>query len=100
MGKFGDLQEDFDAERDRILNALRQDENRHMILRLLGALAFRTHCPQYGYIQDDLGRQFTDIDFASYPRYLKDISRLLGELGGRRKSIALQLDHGETHLDD
>ena len=53
MGKYGDLQEDFYAERDRILNALRQDENCHMILRLLGALAFRTHCPQYGYIQDD-----------------------------------------------
>jgi hypothetical protein len=91
MGKFGDLQEDFYAERDRILNALRQDENRHMILRLLGALAFRTHCPQYGYIQDDLGRQFTDIDFASYPRYLKDISRLLGELGYKEDKTVTQL---------
>ena len=91
MGKYGDLQEDFYAERDRILNALRQDENRHMILRLLGALAFRTHCPQYGYIQDDLGRQFTDIDFASYPRYLKDISRLLSELGYKEDKTVTQL---------
>jgi hypothetical protein len=91
MGKYGDLQEDFYAERDRILNALRQDENRHMVLRLLGALAFRTHCPQYGYIQDDLGRQFTDIDFASYPRYLKDISRLLAELGYKEDKTVTQL---------
>jgi len=91
MGKYGDLQEDFYAERDRILNALRQDENRHVILRLLGALAFRTHCPQYGYIQDDLGRQFTDIDFASYPRYLKDISRLLAELGYKEDKTVTQL---------
>ena len=91
MAKYGDLQEDFYAERDRILNALRQDENRHMIMRLLGALAFRTHCPQYGYIQDDLGRQFTDIDFASYPRYLKDISRLLVELGYREDKTVTQL---------
>jgi hypothetical protein len=91
MGKYGNLQEDFYAERDRILNALRQDENRQMILRLLGALAFRTHCPQYGYIQDDLGRQFTDIDFASYPRYLKDISRLLTELGYKEDKTVTQL---------
>jgi len=91
MGKYGDLQEDFYAERDRILYALRQDENRHMVLRLLGALAFRTHCPQYGYIQDDLGRQFTDIDFASYPRYLKDISRLLAELGYKEDKTVTQL---------
>jgi hypothetical protein len=91
MGKYGDLQEDFYAERDRILNALRQDENRHMVLRLLGALAFRTHCPQYGYIQDDLGRLFTDIDFASYPRYLKDISRMLTELGYKEDKTVTQL---------
>jgi hypothetical protein len=91
MGKYGDIQEDFYAERDRVLNALRQDENRHMLLRLLGALAFRTHCPQFGYIQDDLGREFTDIDFASYPRYLKDISRLLAELGYKEDKTVTQL---------
>jgi hypothetical protein len=91
MGKYGDIQEDFYAERDRVLNALRQDENRHMLLRLLGALAFRTHCPQYGYIQDDLGREFTDIDFASYPRYLKDISRMLAELGYKEDKTVTQL---------
>jgi hypothetical protein len=91
MGKYVDLQEDFYSERDRILDALHQDENRHMILRLLGALAFRTHCPQYGYIQDDLGRQFTDIDFASYPRFMKDITRLLTELGYKEDKTVTQL---------
>jgi hypothetical protein len=81
MGKYGEIQEDFYTERTRILDALQQKENQHIVMRLIGALAFRTHCPQFGYIQDRLGRKFTDIDFASYPRFFKDISRLLTELG-------------------
>jgi hypothetical protein len=60
-------------------------------MRLLGALAFRTHCPQFGYIQDQLGRQFTDIDFASYPRYFKDIVRLLTGLGYQEDKTVSQL---------
>ena len=81
MGKYGEILEDFYTERTRILVALRQPENSHVIMRLIGALAFRTHCPQYGYIQDALGRKFTDIDFASYPKFMKDIIRILTELG-------------------
>lgn len=81
MGKYGDIQAEFMAERSRILDALCQEENKHIILRLIGALAFRTHCSQFGYIQDALGRVFTDIDFATYNRYVKDVSRLLDELG-------------------
>jgi hypothetical protein len=36
--------------------------------RLIGALAIRTQCPQFGYIQDDLGRVFTDIEFCQLCR--------------------------------
>jgi hypothetical protein len=50
-------------------------------MRLIGALAFRTHCPQYGYLQDAMGRVFTDIDFATYTKHVKEASRLLTELG-------------------
>jgi hypothetical protein len=81
MGKYGDIIEDFYTERTRILEALSQPENSHIIMRLIGALAFRTHCPEYGYIQEKLGRKFTDFDFASYPRFFKDIRRVLTELG-------------------
>lgn len=81
MGKYGEIQQDFYTERTRIIDALAQPENRHIVMRLIGALAFRTHCPQYGYIQDSLGRVFTDIDFASYNSFFKDIVRVLTELG-------------------
>ncbi|NMC12281.1 MAG: hypothetical protein GYA34_05295 [Chloroflexi bacterium] len=85
------IQEDFFTERTRILDTLAKSENQHVIMRLIGALAFRTHCPQYGYIQDALGREFTDIDFASYPRFLKDIQRILGGLGYQEDKTVTQL---------
>jgi hypothetical protein len=81
MGMHGGILEDFYAERTRILDVLARQENRHIIMRLIGALAFRTQCPNYGYIQDRLERKFTDIDFASYPKYVRDIRRVLTELG-------------------
>lgn len=91
MSISGEILEDFYAERTRILDVLAQDENKHVIMRLVGALAFRTHCPQYGHLQDKLGRVFTDIDFASYPRYVRDIRRILTELGYEEDKQVTQL---------
>jgi len=91
MGKHGEMVEDFYEERTRIFYALAQDENKHVMMRLIGALAFRTHCPQYGYIQDRLGRKFTDFDFASYPRFVRDIRRVLTELGYEEDKQVTQL---------
>jgi hypothetical protein len=97
MRNYGEIQEDFYSERTRILEALQQPENRHMVMRLIGALAFRTHCPQFGYIQDALGRKFTDIDFASYRRFSRDITRLLTELGYKEEKMVTQL-FGESRM--
>jgi hypothetical protein len=91
MGTYGEIIEDFYEERTRILNALGQGENKHILMRLIGALAFRTHCPQYGYIQDKLGRRFTDFDFGSYPRFVRDIRRVLTELGYQEDKQVTQL---------
>jgi hypothetical protein len=91
MSRYGEILEGFTQERARILNVLDQEENRHIIMRLLGALAFYTHCPQYGYIQNALGREFTDIDFASYGRYFKDILQLLDDLGYEEDKMVTRL---------
>jgi hypothetical protein len=91
MGKYGEIIEDFYTERTRILGAFSEPPNQHMIMRLIGALAFRTHCPEFGYLQDKLGRKFTDFDFASYPRFVKDIVRVLPELGYREDKQVSQL---------
>jgi len=52
-----------------------------VLMRLLGALAFHTHCPKFSYMQEMLGRAFTDIDFASYRKESPRISELFAELG-------------------
>ena len=91
MAKYGEINEDFYTERTRIMGALKEPENQHIIIRLIGAMAFRTHCPQFGYIQDKLGRKFTDFDFASYPRFTKDIVRVLTELGYQEAKQVTQL---------
>ncbi len=91
MGKYGEILEDFYMERTRILDALAQPDNQHVMMRLIGALAFRTQCPKYGYIQDRLGRKFTDFDFASYPRFVRDVRRILTELGYEEDKQVTQL---------
>jgi hypothetical protein len=91
MGKYGEILDEFMEERSRILNALDQAENKHIVLRLIGALAFRTHCPKYGYFQEALGRVFTDIDFAGYTRQYKDIVRFLTELGYEEDKMVTRL---------
>jgi hypothetical protein len=90
-GNYGEILEDFYSERTRILNALSDKSHQQIIMRLIGALAFRTHCPQYGYFQDELGRKFTDFDFVSYPRFAKGIIQLLGELGYHEEKQVTQL---------
>jgi hypothetical protein len=97
MGKYGEIKEDFYTERTRILDALADEPNKHIIMRLIGALAFRTHCQKYGYIQDKLGRVFTDFDFASYPRFHRDITRVLPELGYQEDKQVTQL-FGERRM--
>jgi len=91
MGTYGEILEDFYAERTRILDVLALEDNKHVVMRLIGALAFRTQCPKFGYIQDRLERKFTDIDFASYPRFNRDIRRILTALGYEEDKQVTQL---------
>lgn len=79
--KYGLPRSDFIEECARILEALAQPENRALPLRLMGALAFRQHCPQFGHWQDQLGRTFTDFDFAAYGRAKIAVMRFLSDLG-------------------
>jgi hypothetical protein len=68
----------FESEADRIMETA---EKAGVTLRLLGALAFRRRCPKYGRLQDELGRAYTDIDFAGYGREVDAIRSTLSGLG-------------------
>lgn len=73
------------AERERFENEVRRiveaGNAAGVTLRLLGSLAFQFHCPQYGYLQAQMGRAYTDIDFAGYGRDAKNVRALMAGLG-------------------
>jgi hypothetical protein len=73
-----DSAEQFKQDAIRIIEASSSSD---VLLRLLGALAFSIHCPEFGYLQQQLGRSFTDIDFASYGRKRGIIVKLMTSLG-------------------
>ncbi len=63
---------------DTIMN---ESKKRNLTLRLLGALAFYKHCPQFNYFQIESKRIFTDIDFMSYIEQKRDIEKMFLDLG-------------------
>jgi len=69
---------EFEAEAARLVDAANADG---VTLRLLGALAFATRCPNHAYLQDQLGRAYTDIDFGGYGRQVRQIQQLLAREG-------------------
>lgn len=68
-----DLQKQEEAFLQLFNMIMKQAEEKGITLRVLGAIAFRIHCPKYKRLQYELGRELSDIDFAAY---LKDIERV------------------------
>lgn len=70
--------EKFENELKTILKA---SEDANILLRVIGSLAFQIHCPQHGYLQEAMGRAYTDIDFAAYNKQTKLIQEMMAQLG-------------------
>jgi len=74
-----------DANEERLLrmldDILEKAKERGITMRVMGALAFRIHCPKYGHIWHELGRKLTDIDLVAYGRDADKISKMMSELG-------------------
>ena len=73
------------AERDKFENELKRilkaSDEAGLLMRVIGSLAFQMHCSKYGYLQQAMGRAYTDIDFAAYTRQQKPIQQLMARLG-------------------
>ena len=68
----------FFSLRDQFLQTARE---RGITMRLLGSIAFRTHCPSFKYLAYPFGRVIRDIDFAAYSKDAKNIRELFLDLG-------------------
>lgn len=92
------------AERDKFENELKKiikaSDSAGILLRVIGSLAFQMHCPNFGYLQQVMGRAYTDIDFAAYSRQSKDIKALLAGLGYIENREVFIVSEGERAIFD
>jgi len=89
------------------ITSLAKEEN--VLLRVLGAVAFRIHCPQFKYLEYSAKRLLSDLDLATYSSQLRGMEFVFLKLGfvqnervkvlhGNQRRI---FDHPETgwHVD-
>jgi len=87
----------FEGELKRIIKA---SDEAGVLLRVIGSLAFQMHCPQYGYLQEAMGRAYTDIDFAAYRKQTKEIKALMSGLGYTENREVFIVSEGERSIFD
>jgi Icc-related predicted phosphoesterase len=66
---------------DEALRIIKLGEEKGFIFRLMGAVAVKLHCPKYEHLYKQMERTLTDIDYATYGKYRKDMGRFFKELG-------------------
>jgi hypothetical protein len=69
-------------------------ESRGLPLRMLGAAAFRVHCPEFSYFHSLLSRKLSDIDFASKGEFLNDAKLFFSEMGWQNLHSVITLIGG------
>ena len=60
---------------------LAEAEKKHIVIRLLGALAFDIRCPMYSELRRALGRTLSDLDYMAISKQWEQIVELLTGLG-------------------
>ena len=61
------------------INIVNKAQQQGLTLRVLGATAFRIHCPDHVHVHVSMGRDITDIDFAAYSREGEKIESFLAK---------------------
>ena len=89
--------EKFEGELKRIIQA---SDEAGILLRVIGSLAFQMHCNEYGYLQEAMGRAYTDIDFAAYRKQTKEIKELMTRLGYTENREVFIVSEGERSIFD
>lgn len=98
------MQEQDRAEREKFENELKQiiqkSQEANLMMRVIGSLAFQLHCPQYGFLQQAMGRAYTDIDFAAYGKQAKEINALMTSMGYTENREVYIATEGERAIYD
>jgi hypothetical protein len=89
--------EKFEHELKSILKA---SGDAGIVMRVIGSLAFQMHCQKFGYLQEAMGRAYTDIDFAAYSRQSKLIQELITNMGYAENREVFIATEGERAIFD
>ena len=89
--------EKFENELQRIIKASDQSG---ILLRVIGSLAFQLHCPKFGFLQQAMGRAYTDLDFAAYGRQTANIRDFMEKLGYTDNKEVFIVSGGERAIFD
>jgi len=81
------------SERDQIiinkaLELIAKADAKGLCLRVLGAIAFRLHCPRFGHILGK-NRAITDMDLVAYSKQVNQIENLLLENGYEKRPTSI-----------
>lgn len=96
MGEQGEAEREwFINELTRVVDASNQAG---LMLRVIGSLAFQMHCPEYGHLQQAMGRAYTDIDFAAYRNQAKEIKAMMAGLGYSEDREVFIVSNGERSI--
>ncbi len=66
---------------DEALRIIELGEKEGLILRLMGAIAVKLHCPKYEHLYGEMERRLTDIDYATYGKYREAMGAFFKRLG-------------------
>lgn len=86
---------DFIEETLRIIKAA---ESKGIILRVMGACAFRIHCKKHAHLHEAMKRELTDIDFVAYSKYSNRLKPLFIELGYEPDERIISLFGDRRHI--
>jgi hypothetical protein len=72
------MSEKFDFVNEAIQIVEKAQQN-GLTMRVLGATAFRIHCPEHVHVHISMGRDITDIDFAAYSKEGEKVEKFLAK---------------------
>jgi hypothetical protein len=93
--EFEEQENKFFALRDTLM---KEADKRGITMRILGALAFRTHCPSFKHYEYRAGRLLSDIDFAAYSKEKRKIEEMFIALGYEIDKHAKVLFQGTRYI--
>jgi hypothetical protein len=73
-------------------------EENGIIMRLMGAIAFKMHCSNYAELYNKIGRTLSDMDFVSYSKHQDNVRKLLNTLGYKERVPTMAMHLGARQI--